>query len=129
MNLLRDALTVLSGFGVGVLSGVMGVGGGIVLVPLMVLGFGLSQPVAQGTSLAAIIPSAIVGTVINLRAGQVMVRAATWMGATGVIGAILGAALAVHVQPQILVRVFGAFLVVSAYQIWPRERTKVDGDE
>ncbi len=129
MNLLRDGLAVLSGFGVGVLSGVMGIGGGVVLVPLMVLGFGISQPVAQGTSLAAIIPSAIVGTAVNWRSGQIVARAAVWMAAAGALGAILGAAVAVHTRPELLVRLFGAFLLLAAYQTWPHSAPSMEADE
>ena len=62
-----DVLAVLSGLVVGVLSGLIGIGGGVLLVPIMVLGFGFGQHLAQGTSLAAILPSSLVGAYLGAR--------------------------------------------------------------
>jgi uncharacterized protein len=116
----HDLLLTLSGFAVGVLSGIMGVGGGVLLVPIMTLGFGLSQHLAQGTSLAAIIPTSIVGAATHQRRRNVVAPAALWMGAGGVLGAAIGAAIALHLPRDVLARVFGAFLLFSAYRMWPR---------
>jgi len=83
----------------------------------MTIGFGLSQAVAQGTSLVAIIPTAIVGGVTHLRQGNVLLRPALWMGGGGVVGAVIGALVAVEVPGPILARFWGAFLVFSAYRL------------
>jgi uncharacterized membrane protein YfcA len=117
---IRDVLAVVFGFVVGVLSGTMGVGGGVLMVPLMVLVFGLRQHIAQGTSLVAIIPTSLVGSYTHSRYGNVLVRAAIWMGLAGAVGAAVGAVLALHLPKEILARIFGAFLLFSAYRIWPR---------
>lgn len=106
------------GFLVGLLSGTMGIGGGILLVPLMVIGFGFAQKVAQGTSLAAIIPSALVGALTHDRAGNVDRRAAFWVGATGCCGALAGSLAAIRLPKELLVRLFGALLLYSAYRLW-----------
>jgi uncharacterized protein len=111
-------LAVLSGFLVGILSGVMGVGGGILLVPLMVLGFGFAQHLAQGTSLAAIIPTSIVGAVTHDRLGNVDRRAAAWLALGGLAGALAGSLAAVQLPRVLLVRLFGVLLLYSAYRIW-----------
>ena len=124
--LLRDALAILSGLLVGLLSGTMGIGGGILLVPIMVLGFGLAQHVAQGTSLAAIIPTSIVGAYTHDRAGNVDRFAALWVGAGGLTGALVGALVAVRLPRELLVRLFGALLLFSAYRIWAARRPKLD---
>ena len=124
--LLRDVLTVLSGLLVGLLSGTMGIGGGVLLVPIMVLGFGLAQHVAQGTSLAAIIPTSIVGAYTHDRAGNVDRGAAVWVGAGGLAGALVGALVAVRLPRELLVRLFGALLLYSAYRIWAGRRPKLD---
>lgn len=118
---MTAALAVAAGLLVGVVSGVIGVGGGILFVPIMVLGFGFGQHVAQGTSLAAILPTAMVGAVTHHRAGHVNVRAALWMGLAGTVGALLGAVLAIHLHAELLTRLFGAFLLFSAWRLWPRE--------
>jgi uncharacterized membrane protein YfcA len=116
----RELLVVLSGLVVGVLSGVMGVGGGIFLVPIMILGFAVPQQVAQGTSLAAIVPTSVVGAITHYRQGNVVVSAALLMGAGGVLGVALGAVVALHLPRELLGRVFGAFLLYAAFRTWPR---------
>jgi uncharacterized protein len=123
---VRDALAILTGLVVGLLSGVMGLGGGILLVPVMVLGFGFGQQVAQGTSLAAIVPTSIVGAYVHDRAHNVDRAAAAWVSAGGVAGALLGALIAVHSPRILLARLFGALLLFSAYRIWAGRRPKVD---
>ncbi|OLB81238.1 MAG: hypothetical protein AUI15_40190 [Actinobacteria bacterium 13_2_20CM_2_66_6] len=110
-------LLILGGLGAGFLSGTIGIGGGLLFVPTMTIGFGLSQAVAQGTSLVAIIPTAIVGGVTHLRQGNVLLRPALWMGGGGVVGAVIGALVAVEVPGPILARFWGAFLVFSAYRL------------
>lgn len=124
MSVFVAVLAVLGGFVVGILSGLMGVGGGIFLVPLMVIGFGFAQHLAQGTSLAAIIPTSIVGAVTHDRMGNVDRRAALWLALGGLAGSVGGALVAVQLPRALLVRVFGAFLLYSAYRIWAaRPRT------
>ena len=123
---VHDALAILSGLLVGVLSGVMGIGGGILLVPILVLGFGFGQQVAQGTSLAAIVPTAIVGAYTHDRADNVDRVAAAWLSVGGVSGALLGALVAVQLQRGLLVRLFGVLLLYSAYRIWASARPKVN---
>ena len=117
-----DVAAIVGGLFAGVLSGLVGIGGGQVFVPLMTIGFGASQVVAQGTSLAAIVPTAVVGGVTHIRHRNVDLNAALWTGGAGVLGAIIGALVAVHVAGPILARVFGALLIVSAFLMWRRAR-------
>ena len=77
LDLERYLLITLSGLIIGILSGLTGIGGGIFLVPAMVLGFGISQRVAQGTSLVAILPTAAVGAITHHHNGNVDVRPVT----------------------------------------------------
>jgi uncharacterized membrane protein YfcA len=109
-----DFLAILGGLAAGFLSGTIGSGGGLVFVPIMTLGFRMAQPIAQGTSLAAVVPTAIVGGITHIRQGNVLKEAAIWMGVGGVGGALLGALVAVEVPEQILARGFGLFLILSA---------------
>ncbi|MEA2643059.1 MAG: uncharacterized protein QOG08_85 [Chloroflexota bacterium] len=115
-----DVAVVLGGLVAGLISGTIGVGGGVVFVPLMTVGFRVPQTIAQGTSLLAIIPTAIVGGITHIREGNVHGDAAIWMGAGGVVGAILGALVAVHVPGQLLARVFAAVLIANAAVILRR---------
>ena len=112
-----DVLVILGGFGAGFVSGTIGIGGGLLFVPTMTVGLRLSQAVAQGTSLVAIVPTAIVGGVTHLRQGNVLREPALAMGGGGVVGAVIGALVAVEVPGPLLARIWGAFLVFSAYRL------------
>ncbi len=122
-------LITISGLAIGILSGLTGVGGGVFMVPVMVLGFGIAQRVAQGTSLLAILPTAAVGAFTHYRQGDVDVRSAGWIAVAGVPAALLGAVLAQWLPQRILLGLFGLFLVLASTQIWPRRKplTSVKG--
>ena len=112
-----DVAAIGGGLLAGFLSGTIGIGGGLAFVPIMTIGFRMAQPLAQGTSLAAIIPTALVGGITHLRQGNVRRDAAIWMGSGGVVGAIVGALVATDLPSSFLARMFGAFLLFSAYRI------------
>jgi len=112
-----DVFLIIGGLGAGLLSGTIGIGGGLVFVPTMTVGLRVSQAVAQGTSLLAVVPTAIVGGFTHLREGNVTIVPSLWMGGGGVIGAVIGAVVAVEVPGPVLARVWGAFLVFSAYRL------------
>jgi len=78
-----DALAILGGFVAGLLSGFVGIGGGSAFVPIMTVGFRFNQALAQGTSLAAIIPTALVGGFTHVREGNVLLGPALWMAGEG----------------------------------------------
>ncbi len=110
-----QALTLVAvGLVAGVLSGLFGVGGGIVMVPAMVLLLGFGQHRAHATSLAAIVPIAIVGAVVFGGAGSVEAGAAAVLAATSVIGVRAGARTMPRLSSVRLARAFGAFMVVVA---------------
>ena len=116
--LLGDLLMILIGFVAGAAGGAVGIGGGIVLVPALTIAFGVPQTVAQGTSLATIVPTSVSGAIAQDRAGNVMRRAAAWMAAVGVVAAVAGALLVLSLPTEVLQRLFGAFLLVSAWRLW-----------
>jgi len=113
-----DLLLIAGGLGAGFLSGTIGIGGGLLFVPTMTVGLRISQAVAQGTSLVAIVPTAIVGGITHLREGNVLIASALWMGGGGIFGAVLGALVAVEVPGSILARIWGGFLVFSGYRLF-----------
>jgi uncharacterized membrane protein YfcA len=116
--LLTDVLLALAGVLAGAVSGVLGVGGGLVFVPALTVGLGVPQTLAQGTSLAAILPTALVGGITADREGNVLRSHLVIMGVLGALGGAVGAVLALALPTGVLVRVFGAFLIVSAWRIW-----------
>jgi uncharacterized protein len=105
-------IPVFVGLIMGVLSGLLGVGGGIVLIPILVLGFGISQHLAQGISLAVIIPTAITGLINFHRKGLIDYRMAGFLALGSIIGTSLSANY-VHLIPGVtLTKVFGAIIAV-----------------
>lgn len=116
--LLTDLLLALAGVLAGAVSGVLGVGGGLVFVPALTVGLGVPQTLAQGTSLAAIAPTALVGGITADREGNVLRAHLVIMGVLAAVGGAAGAVLALALPTEVLVRVFGAFLILSAWRIW-----------
>jgi uncharacterized membrane protein YfcA len=101
------------GLGTGIISGLLGIGGGIVMVPAMVLVLGLSQHVAQGTSLLVIIPTAASGSIAHLRLGNIRFGISAWLALGGVAGAAAGAGLALLVPDVALRGLFAAYLLYT----------------
>ncbi len=115
------AVITAGGVVVGIASGLTGVGGGTLIVPLLGLGFGIGQRIAQGTSLVAVLPTSAIGALTHHRSGDVDLKAAAWMGAAGVPAAVAGSALALWLPQRTLGGVFGLFLLLAAARMWPRE--------
>jgi uncharacterized protein len=119
--------TVLGYLAVGVIAGglsaVMGVGGGVIMVPAMVLLFGFGQHIAQGTSLLIIIPTALIGAVRHSRHGYTQWRLGLVLGVGGVIGASAGAAVALQLDAEVLQKLFGAFLLITGVRLLLGTRT------
>lgn len=113
------ALVVL-GLVTGVLSGLIGVGGGIIVVPALMLLFGTSDLIAKGTSLLMMIPTALSGTVGNLRRRNVDLLAAVLIGGAACTTTALGAWIATLVDPFVGNLLFAAFLVVISVQMTVR---------
>jgi len=98
----------------GCLSSLLGVGGGIVMVPVLTVLFRLPQATAQGTSLAAMLPIACTGMLKHRSLGNVDIRVAKWVALGAAIGAIIGATLANILNPSTLKLIFGIFIIVMA---------------
>jgi uncharacterized protein len=111
------ALAIVLGLAAGVLSGMFGVGGGILFVPTLSLVVGLSHLEAQATSLAAIIPVAAVGAWRQNEYGYVRWRASLTIGFASALGVAGGAALADNLSDETLRRLFACLLVVVAARL------------
>ena len=104
----------------GVTSGLFGVGGGIVMVPAMLLL--LSPPIrdikqAIGTSLVVIIPTALVGSIKHFGQGNVDWRTALALAPLAIVGGYLGAWLTTHIPADNLKRAFGFFMVLVGLRL------------
>ena len=130
---MLEALALIGiGLFAGVLAAALGLGGGVIFVPALVILFSVDQHLAQGTSLAVIFPTAVVATAAHRRIGNVEWRLASPIAVAGVVGALLGAQVALRLAADDLRRVFGAFLVIlatrMAWRAWSLERLQ-RGDE
>jgi uncharacterized membrane protein YfcA len=117
-------LVLALGFLAGVLAGLFGVGGGILFVPTLTLGLGLTQLHAEATSLLAIIPTVAAGTWRQQRYGNVRWRPAIVIGLAAIGGVEAGVAVAEAVSEDVLRRLFGVLMVVVAAQVAWRVRKR-----
>jgi uncharacterized membrane protein YfcA len=105
------------GAGTGVLAGLFGVGGGIVIVPALILFFGVTDVVAKGTSLLVILPTALVGTASNLRRGNADIGIAALVGGSGVVAAFLGVQIAARLNHTLSTATFAVLLLVASARL------------
>jgi uncharacterized membrane protein YfcA len=117
-------LVLALGFLAGVLAGLFGVGGGILFVPTLTLGLGLTQLHAEATSLLAIIPTVAAGTWRQQRYDNVRWRPAIVIGLAAIGGVEAGVAVAEAVSEDVLRRLFGVLMVVVAAQVAWRVRKR-----
>jgi uncharacterized protein len=111
------------GLTAGLLAGLLGIGGGVIMVPAMVLITAFDQHIAQGTSLLVIIPAAAFGSFTHHRRGRLALRDAGALATGGVVGALLGSMTALSLDEEILRRLFAVLiLVVAARMLLTRRR-------
>lgn len=101
----------------GALAGLLGVGGGVVMVPAMIVLFGLSSVIAKGTSIAVIIPTAIMGTIRNRSTKNVDLSAAMIVGCAGILSAIAGGLISGLLSDTMSNVLFAILLVVVAVRV------------
>lgn len=110
-----DALVVIEllavGLGGGLLAGLLGIGGGVVLVPAIILVVGLAPAIAKGSALAVMVPTAVVGTVTNVRRGVADVRAGAALGAAGAVTALTASQVSVALDERVSNILFAALLI------------------
>lgn len=112
--LLIVTLGLLTGF----LAGMLGIGGGIIVIPALVMLFGFSQQAAQGTSLAMMLPPVGILAVISYyKAGHVDLKIAAILAVVFIIGSVFGSKLAVKIPQDVLKKIFGGFLLLVAIKM------------
>ncbi len=112
------AILIAVGLLAGVVSGLIGVGGGIVIVPALVLFMGVSQHEAQGTSLAMMIPPIGILAVLEYhKKGHIRWEVAAWLAVGFIVGALLGSKLAIWMPKETLKKVYGGLLILVAARL------------
>lgn len=118
MNTSVIIALIVIGLLAGLLSGVMGVGGGVVMIPLMILLLGFNQHEAQGTSLAVLaVPVTFVAAYSYYGEGYVNWKYAALIAVFFVVGGFLGSKLAVNLDQKTLKRIFGGILLIIAVKM------------
>jgi len=110
MNSIMKKVSI--GFVIGILSGLLGVGGGIFMVPIMVGWFGFTQHVAQATSLAMIIPTAFFSSIVYSLHGSVDLKIASALAAGSMLSAAVGSKVMTRLPAARLKQIFGIMLVI-----------------
>jgi uncharacterized membrane protein YfcA len=111
-------IIVVLGLITGFMAGMLGIGGGIIVIPALVMIMGFTQQSAQGTSLAMMIPPVGIFAVMNYyKAGHVDLKVAAILACVFVIGSIFGSKLAVKIPQDVLKKVFGIFLILVAFKM------------
>lgn len=115
---------VLVGLGIGLVAGffagMAGIGGGVVNVPATVFLLGLAQHEAQGTSLAAIVLTAMAGTIANFRNDRVVPLEGVMVGVGGAAGSLLGSLIALGTNEDTLALAFGVLVLIIAFRTFYR---------
>jgi uncharacterized membrane protein YfcA len=110
---------LILGLVVGVLVGLLGIGGGVVLVPCLVYLLHMDQHLAQGTSLFVLLPPIGIGALREYwKQGQVDLRAGVFCAIGILLGAYAGSLVAVPMPSQLLKALFGGFLILAALLLW-----------
>jgi len=110
-------LLILIGIGIvtGATAGMLGIGGAIVMIPALVFFLGFSQQMAQGTSLAVMLPPiGIIAAYNYYKAGQVNIKYALILAACFLIGSYFGSKLALNLPQAVLKKIFGVLLLLVA---------------
>jgi uncharacterized membrane protein YfcA len=121
-----ELLLALSGLLAGAFGALLGLGGGILIVPILSLGFGIPIASAVGTSLVCVIATSTGGAAVNVAAGRADVRLGISLGAGTVVGAVTGAIIAGFLPERLLAGLFAALLAYTTVAMLRRSR--VEGD-
>jgi len=120
----RDVLTIGTiaaliaiGIATGILAGLLGVGGGVIMVPAMMMLLQLPAAVAKGTSVAVIIPTSIMGTLRNRSKKNVDLRAAAILGFGGILSAVVGGWISARMSDTLSNVLFATLLLVVAVRL------------
>lgn len=118
MKMTMTLLQIAAGFAAGWLSALLGIGGGVILVPMMTIFFKVPVQQAIGTSLAVIIPTALIGAWTHYNLNNLNFKLALVLIVGAVIGSYVGAMCVNVISPDILRKAFAVLLVVTAVRMF-----------
>jgi uncharacterized protein len=119
MNISVLLLLILVGLVTGILGGMLGIGGGLILIPALIFVFGFNQHMAIGTSLAVMLPPIGMFAAYNYyKAGQVNLKYALILAAAFMIGSFFTSKWAVHIPENTLRKIFSIFLILVALKMF-----------
>ncbi len=111
-------ILVIIGIAAGVFSGLVGVGGGLIMIPMFVILLGLSQHEAQGLSLAVMLPPVTFLAALNYhRAGAIDWKMALIVSALFIIGGFFGSKIALKIDQHTLRKIFGVVILIAALKM------------
>lgn len=111
-------LLLLTGIGAGILSGMVGVGGGIIIVPALIFFLGFSQKLAQGTSLGILLlPVGILGVIQYYKQGYVDFKVVGIISFTFLLGSYLGSKFALSLPQDAVKKIFAVLLILMAIKL------------
>lgn len=110
-------LPILLGLIVGILSGLLGIGGGVILVPLMVFFLGIEQHLAQGISMVVIIPTSIAAIYHLHKAKLVDYKSSSFLAIGGILGSFISSNMVHYIPANYLKQIFGIFVIYSGYRM------------
>ena len=118
MSLSSIIILLIIGICAGILSGFVGVGGGMIIVPALVFFLGYTQHMAQGTSLAMMLPPIGILAVYNYyQTGQTNIKAALIICASFFVGAYIGSKFSLSLDERVVKKVFGAVMLLAALKL------------
>jgi len=119
MNFSTIIILILIGLAAGAFGGFVGLGGGIIMIPAMVLFLGMSQYMAQGTSLAVMLPPIGILAAYNYwKAGQLNIKFALIIAVAFVIGSYFGSKYALKIPEDTMRKLFAIFLLIMAANLF-----------
>ena len=118
MTLNTIIILILIGIAAGILSGFVGIGGGVVIVPALIYFFGMTQMQAQGTSLFLMLPPIGILAVMNYyKTGNVNIWYGIIIAGTFVIGGYFGSKISLRLSPNLVKIIFGTFMLYVAFKM------------
>lgn len=118
MSITTILILLVIGVITGILAGMLGIGGGLIVIPALVMVMGMSQQAAQGTSLAMMLPPIGILAAYNYyKAGHVDIKFAILLAITFIIGSYFGSKIAIKLSQELLKKIFGIFLLLVAVKM------------
>jgi len=115
MNITIISLIGLAG---GIFSGLLGIGGAVIMIPALIFIGGFNQHTAQGTTLCAMVPPiGILAAIAYYRAGYADIKTAAIISATFILGAYFGSKIAISMNPYLLKKIFGIVLLYISFEM------------